>query len=595
MRRCFRQIAVGMLACCLSAHAASSPAWSVARSNHFEVYSQAGPASARTALDWFEQLRTFFQEQTSLSPTPPVRLRVIGFASAKEYEAYQLRTVSDAYYAGYGNDNYIVMPGLSSHQWETAAHEYVHALLHTRGAHLPLWLNEGLADVYSTVRVGEHGSTVGAVNPNRISLLRSSPRPPLGELLDLSDEQFHAATNRDAAGLFYARSWALTHMLLFAPQYHSQFAALLMALSSGEPGHVALPRLYHRPLTAVADDLEAWINQQAHFVPVPLSGVTPRPGTVTLESVSPFASRTLMADLLFTLSEFKRATALYTALAQESPGDAHALAALGNIGLRQNDFPQARQYWRQALQHGIQDATLCFQYAVLASQANLPADEIRPALERAIALRPHFDDARYQLALLEANSGHEEMAVTQLRSMDKIDPSRAYAYWCALADAYLTLNRREEAKAAARQAAEHSHTPEERAHAAQFIYLADTDLTVQVARDAAGRVQLITTRKPRNSAPWNPFIEPGDRIQRIQATLREVRCDDVTRLLVAVSTGPALLLAIPDPSRVQMRHAPPEFTCGPQPDAPAVNVEYAAAPTATEAGIVRGLEFAPPQ
>jgi len=44
-----------------------------------------------------------------------------------------------------------------------------------------------------------------------------------------------------------------------------------------------------------------------------------------------------------------------------------------------------------------------------------------------------------------------------------------------------------------------------------------------------------------------------------------------------------------------MRNAPPEFVCGPQPDAPAVTVEYAASQSSVGDGLLRGMEFAQPR
>ncbi len=124
-------------------------------------------------------------------------------------------------------------------------------------------------------------------------------------------------------------------------------------------------------------------------------------------------------------------------------------AALGNIALRQGRRDAACEQWKLAMELRIDDAALCYQYAVLAEEARVPADEIRAALLRAIALRPDFDDAHYRLGLLEANSGQYDAAVQQLRAMRRIAPARAYGYWTALASALTEMDQRDEAKKAA--------------------------------------------------------------------------------------------------------------------------------------------------
>src|SRR5258708_3906108 len=168
--------------------------------------------------------------------------------------------------------------------------------------------------------------------------------------------------------------------------------------------------------------------------------------------------------------------------------------------------------------------------------------------------------------------------------MTRIAPTRAYSYWSALSYTLNEIDRRDEAKAAALEARKTASTAAERAHAIELGYMADTDLAVRFSRDANGRAQLVTARAPHNQTGWNPFIEPADRMRRVEGTLREIQCSG-TSLRIGVNTaeGP-LLLAIPDTTRVQMRNAPAEFTCGEQP-ARHVTVEYAAP------DVVRGIEF----
>src|SRR5579884_4253442 len=115
--------------------------------------------------------------------------------------------------------------------------------------------------------------------------------------------------------------------------------------------------------------------------------------------------------------------------------------------------------------------------------------------------------------------------------------------------------------------------------------MADTDFAVRFERDASGAAHMVTARAPHAAgAPWNPFVEAGDQMRRIEGTIENIECDgDVTRLGIK-SASEEIKLSIPDPSRVQMRNAPSEFTCGPQ--SVHVIVDYAA-----QNGVVRALEF----
>jgi tetratricopeptide (TPR) repeat protein len=576
---------------CVSLHARPVSAWSLARSAHFEVYSQAGDTSARSALLWLEQLHTFFQQQTrlNLDNRPPVR--VIAFRSTKEYEPYRLRPSSDAYYVGAETRDYIVMPALGAGEFATAAHEYAHLILRASGLRLPLWLSEGLAELYSTLRISDRGWNMGGDLPARSQCLRRNSWLPLPQLLTLPPES-PVRENRDTAALFYAQSWKLAEMLMLSPEYGPRFQALLTALTSGIPSLQAMANAYAKPLDAITRDLHAWADTRHNFAPISISGVPATAAAVEVSGLSAFASRSLIAELLLAIGELDRAQALYRDLARDSPSP-DISAALGTIALRKGDRESARKEWRQAIGEGVHDATLCYRYAMLGQDAGLSAGEIRPALERAIALRPDFDDARYSLALLESNSGHYDTAVIQLRAMRSIAPTRAYAYWSAMAYALGELGRRDESKAAAQRAMEHASTPAERANAAQLAYVAETDLAVQFTRDANGHAQMVTTRVPHNTTAWNPFVEPSDKIHRVVAKLRELDCAGGRATGIAVDTAEGrLTLAIPDASHVLMRNAPSEFICGPQ-SANTVMVEYAASETqgGSANGVLRGMEF----
>lgn len=577
---------------CLSLHASPASAWSLARTKHFEVYSQAGDARARSALSWLEQLHTFFQQQTGLDLDNCLPVRVIAFRSTKEYEPFRLRPSSDAYYVGTESRDYIVIPALDAREFAVAAHEYAHLILHASGLRLPPWLSEGLAEFFSTIRISDGRWEVGGDLPARSQLLRRDSWMPLPQLLTLPDKS-PLRERRDTSALFYAQSWKLTEMLVLSPEYGPRFHALLAALTGGIPGPQAMADVYRKPLDEIERELHTWTAVRQRVTGAPTPGTLMATTAVEFSTISPSASQCLMAELLLAIGDLDRARSVYQDLARESPLNPDISAGLGTIALLKGDRDSARSEWKQAIDKGIRDATLCYRYAILAQDASLSADEIRPALERAIALRPDFDDARYSLALLESNAAHYETAVANLRAMRNVTPARAYAYWSAMAYALGELGRRDESTAAAQRALEYAASPTERAHAAQLAYVAQTDLTVQFTRDASGHAQIVTTRVPHNTTDWNPFIEPSDKIFRITAKLRELHCTDSRATGIDIDTAEGrLTLKIPDPSHVLMRNSPSEFICGPQPANP-VMVEYAASetPGTGSEGVLRGMEF----
>ena len=583
-----RLTALGIL--CISAHAQTALNWSLTRSDHFELYSQGDEASARSTLIWFEQLRAFYLQKSGLAAESLPPVRVIGFHSASEYQPFRLGPASDAYHIGTGVRDYIVMAAVDSGRAGIAAHEYAHSILHAAGLEFPPWFGEGLAEFFSTVSIGQRGCTLGGDLPARSQTLQRQAWIPLTDLLALpADSPIRA--NRSTAGTFYAQSWALTDMLVLSPEYGPRFGALTAALASGTPGSQALAAVYGKSLDAITHDLQAWTAIK--HPPVPLPGIQVGQIAVqTSEQVSPYQAKLVMGDMLLAAGALDRAEALYRDLEREAPRDARVAAALGAIALRKGDRDGARREWKRAIAEGIDDALLCYQYAVLADMDGVADAELRSVLERAVALQPGFDDARYKLALLEKNAGDYEAALENLRAMKNVAPARAFGYWSAMASALLELDRREEARSASRHAWEHAGTAAQRAYADQLRYMAATDLEVQFTSSENGRVELSTTRVPHGTADWNPFIEPGDKIRHVEGALREIDCSHArTRFLVDTADG-RVTLEIADATRVQMRNAPLEFTCGAQ-TVRQVAVDYAVSTASgpNTDGLVRGMQF----
>ena len=573
--------------------AASDREWTLVRSSHFEVYSQTGERDGRSAALWFEQLRAFFDpiahKQSGVGVDGDGPVRVIGFQSAKEYAPFQIRPAADAYFVGGEGADYIVMPTLGPDEFGIAAHEYAHLVLHSIRVRLPPWLAEGLAEFFSSVRICQQGCVIGGVLPMRALELRQTPWIPLAELLAQPPNSPMRA-DRKEAGIFYAESWALTSMLILSPEYAPQFSELLDAAASGAFEIGTITRIYNKPIDGIMADLRDWAPRRRAGVALP--GIPSVGLHVEVSQLARFDSDRLLADLLLASRDLNRSEAAYQRLANERPDDPAIAAALGTIALLKGDRNRARDQWKRAMHLGIQDARLCYRYAILAEDAGVPRDEISAALRRAIELKPDFDDARYKLGLLETNRGNYAAALEQFRAMRPVAAGRAYGYWTAMASAFTETDQRKEAEDAAAKAMSYAVTAEERASAARLAYVADTDLAVQLSHDVNGNLQMITTRKPHGTNDWNPFIEPGDHIRYIEGQLRKVECvsGKITGFRVETASE-AVEVTLPDPARVLISGGAPEFVCGAE-DGRKVAIQYAAFENHAAAdGALRGMQF----
>lgn len=568
--------------------AAPDESWITLRTPHFELITDAGERYSPGLLLHLEQLRSLFLTHASApesSNEPPVR--IVAFRSAAEYLRYRKDDTADAYYIAAPGRDYIVMPLTRVEDFRTAAHEYAHSAIHRAGLRLPLWLSEGIAEVFSTVVFQNGQATVGNPNPGRMQALQHAPWMPLSEVMSFADPP---AARRDRTGMFYAESWALTHMLMFSPAYSPRFAALLTGSSD------TVSSVYRVSPGTLERELRSWIARSA----LPSVKVTPgdtgynRPAPEPLNS---FKTQMALAELQLTIGKLEQARTAYLQLETGFPANPDIQAALGRIAVSTGRGADALERFGRALSLGIRNAQVCYEFAVLAQNAGLPETDVMTALERAVALDAGMDDARYLLALAYMNAGRYSAALRHFQALRLVPSRRAFAYFTALAHTQTELGMREEANRSAAEARKIARTEEEAERANELAWMASSEIVVQMTSDRMGQLRRVPSKGPVLES-WNPFIEPGDRIQRQEGDLREVDCSGSGLHLVVFAQSQSLVIDVTHPERVQLRPAgagPLEFTCGKQEGHRRVQVEYAISndPHREFAGVLRGIRFLP--
>jgi len=201
-------------------------------------------ATATKFEGFHEALRRVLPSATMRSPVPTV---VIVFPNDGAFvpfkPQYQGKPKPVAGYAAPGLDlSYIAMISAGEVSDRVIFHEYTHMILANAIAGVPLWLNEGLAEFYSTFALMDDGkrAQIGRPIAEHLQLLSGSLRVPLGDLLKVhSASPLYNEASR--LGDFYAESWALTHMLL-----------------NGQPSRVNELADYLRRLGDGASEMQAW-------------------------------------------------------------------------------------------------------------------------------------------------------------------------------------------------------------------------------------------------------------------------------------------------------------------------------------------------
>ena len=259
------------------AYAADSK-WIRLQSANFELYTSAGPRNARDTIREFEQVRGFFLQAFAGPPAKPAPVRLVAFSSAKEYEPYKFNDFAIAYYHPTSDRDYIVMSRGGADTFSVAVHEYVHLLAKHAELKLPPWLNEGLAELYSTLKPMGEKILVGDLIPGRHQALLREKWVPLATILS-ADRGSPYYNEKSKAGSLYNEGWALVHMLHFRPEYRPKFGQFMRLISDGEDSIIALQQVYGQSVELVDKNLQAYLRGsqfQGELVPAKLEKSTRR-------------------------------------------------------------------------------------------------------------------------------------------------------------------------------------------------------------------------------------------------------------------------------------------------------------------------------
>lgn len=194
--------------------------WIQVKTEHFTLYSS---ASADRTLDIAETLEEFRATLYRLLPEvderPERPTPVYVFGSESTFRPYDLRTPSGeaSGSGGFCSDSplgyHIAINATPGHVYRPIIyHEYVHRVLFQRYSGLPLWVQEGLAEYFSTLASGDGQVRVGYAPDLHLEWLRSNPAP-MARWLFTVDAESPDYSEKQKAGGYFAGSWLLIHYL----------------------------------------------------------------------------------------------------------------------------------------------------------------------------------------------------------------------------------------------------------------------------------------------------------------------------------------------------------------------------------------------
>lgn len=562
--------------------AVAAPDWVRMESPHFELFTNAGERSGRRTILFFEQVRDFFLKTGNVGEVPSVPVRIIRFRSPKEFEPYRPFKAAAAFYMSSPKRDLIVM-GTPGRQTKNAAvHEYVHLLVKHSGAKLPVWLNEGLAELYSTLE--PQGKQVSFGKAARV--LGDRQWLPIRELISVDYDSPHF-NERDRTKVFYAQSWALTHMLCLSNQYRERFSDFLKGVD-GDTGEEAFRWVYGKTLDQVESDFKRYVVQRrlpATVYEVRLNKSVEKP---TVQPATATEVSLVKAGLLVGLNRRDQALGIYRDLARQDPGDWRIPEALGYLASYSGDGESARRHFSRAVELEATNPRLYYDFALLLQEADAGPEVIKPVLRKAIALEPDFDDAHRLLGSILLLEGKAGMALAQLIRVKQISREEAVHHYQTVAQLYHRLGRIEAARQAAALCRKYARSSDEVDLAEELMEWLGVEsedvpeegtelLAVAGAPGPAASTPLREeSNRPLNASAAAPGAPMAPSRVEVQGLFSRLDClGERARLHLQVEGG-ILPLAILDAASVRVSGPEDglvELSCGEQKPRP-VTVEY---------------------
>ena len=406
-----------------------------------------------------EQFRAVFR---ALHPNPwarDPRTTVVAFSTGRQFDPYKPRfqgktTDVDGYCIAWSDEVEIALS--IQHQFEAANeiifHEYTHQLLGAGEDKPPLWLNEGMAEVFSSFRIEGDSYELGREQRGLAAVLRNSRLMPLGRLFAVTEKspEYHAGVVRD---VFYAESWALVHYLVCGKDRATNLPKLTRFLelmsAPGATTEASFREAFGLSYAEMEANLRRYLEGGSYFIrrdKLPLGDLS---ATIDFQPADDFDREVALINLRWRVDQDADATYRLLQLAESHPESPRPHEVLAAVAMEKGDTEGALLHWRRAVDLGSANPYIIVQVARdrlnpivsgFTPDYRMPLEVAAPLrmwVDRAVTLSPTYDDAYEAVALVEAMAGQPRLEavnavldrVPTMRHKDRTLFALAVVYW----------------------------------------------------------------------------------------------------------------------------------------------------------------------
>lgn len=592
MRRAFV-----LFALLLASRADAADTWTYASSDHFEVYTTSGAGTARQSLAYFERIHAFFAQALKLQPVQKVPTRLIIFSNDKQFAPYRPNAGVAAFYQSGADRDYIVMGRFDGESNNIVAHEYMHLIIKYSQSQFPLWLNEGLAEFFSTVSAEGRNMIVGKVPEERLYYLRSGVA-----LIDLrrlfavghGSPEYNGSAH---AGVFYSESWALTHMLVTDGRYRNSLNAFLDAMAKGMNTVDALAKVYGKTPENVYGDLRNYI-EQSQYLGRKYDYKATADAKYETRAVGQFDADLVTTNLMANSPTGEEAArAAFMKLETQQPNDVAMLESRAYFEMYRGDRAAALPYFERAVAQNTRSVKLMMDYA------RLDPSKAGALVEKALEIAPDNADVRLEHARQLLSDGEAAQAVLSFKNIKALDRQQWFEAGQILANAYMQLNQLTDARDAATIVADYAEEGSQAAFAKRLAasiedYARQRAAFEQRARDAAS-----AAGRPASPDAANAVRPPlmtsaassaSPSIVMVAGRIRNIACKNGDTTIELLAGGQTLRLFIDDGKAINVLGTPDgtvTLTCGPKDEKVTIGYKPGVDPAQKTDGYVRVLDY----
>lgn len=424
-----------LCACSLSALAASPTRWTEVQSPHFTVITDSSEKDARKVAGQLERMRALFQQLLPYAagdaglPITVFALKDRRGFEALEPAAYRVggSLTLDGLFLRTNDRNYILLRldhEESAHPFSTIYHEYTHFIMRT-STWMPLWLGEGLAEFYQNTDIGEKMVRFGQPDPNDILYLREHKLIPVKQLflIDHDSPYYH---EEQKGSVFYAESWALTHLIEMGDfqKKTKRLHDYAKALASGaEP--LAAAETAFGDLNGLQRELDAYVKGSDYRLFELAMAFPVDEASYKLTEVTTPGVDAIRADVMASDGRQKEATALLASVLVEDPTNAQAYETKGMMAMMAGRTEEGHEFYKRAVELDSNSYFANYSFAVstlmLGKGVNDP--QVEASLKKAIALEPKFAPSYDALSnVYMANHGDLALAYKNSIKAIQLDP-----------------------------------------------------------------------------------------------------------------------------------------------------------------------------